>query len=287
MPHPGQVHAGVVHLGQAQPRAGLEAALQAAQARGLVGRRDAGLDQVHGRVHQHARGAPGRVAQDAPAGRVGGALVDAGQGQRPRVDPGGVAVDALEEGRVLADVEVGGRGEAPLGPVVLVPAPAQQPGPGGQLRGRTAGALAGLGQAGDARQVELLEARAQPLDVQVRVGQARQHGGSAQSQAPRAWPRQGLDGGVAADRQHAPLAHGHGRGGRGRDGLVERHDVASGQDQVGGGGQGEQHVQAPGEHCSLKGPTGASGRSGAASARAPPAPRRARPAGAAPRRRAA
>ncbi len=144
---------------------------------------------------------PRRAGCAHPAGR--GAVVDAGQGQGARVDPGGVAVDALEEGGPPARVEVGGRREALLGPVVLVPAPSHQPGAGRQRR-RAPGALAGLGQAGHARQVELLEARAQRLDVQVRVGQARQHRGAAQRHAPRARPGQGLDGRVAAHRQHAP-----------------------------------------------------------------------------------
>src|SRR6185436_15305281 len=87
------------------------------------------VDQRRGVVDEHARGLAA-LALDAAAVRLPVAVELAlGLLHRGAVRPARVPVDALEPDRALGEraVEVGGARERALGPVVLVPATAEQP----------------------------------------------------------------------------------------------------------------------------------------------------------------
>jgi hypothetical protein len=77
---------------------------------------------------QHPGRRPARVALDPPVGRVRGVPGDAGQLQRPAVDPGAVVIPVRQEGRPVRDhgVERGGGGQ-PAGERLQRPAAAGDP----------------------------------------------------------------------------------------------------------------------------------------------------------------
>ena len=76
--------------------------------------RQVAADQVLRRLLERSRGLALRVTDDGPGRRVRRLAVDAGEAQRGGVDPGGVPVVALDEGRSVRDdgVQQCGRGQA-------------------------------------------------------------------------------------------------------------------------------------------------------------------------------
>jgi hypothetical protein len=104
--------------------------------------------------------------------------VEPGQRERACVDEGRVAVDALEEHRVIGHRagERLVRRELLPGPQRLVPAAAGDPGTRRQLACARLHPAHQLFHARDAREVDVLERLAEPLDVPVRVLQPRNGG---------------------------------------------------------------------------------------------------------------
>jgi hypothetical protein len=123
--------AGVLDAGHPQPLGLADGAPQGIEP---VFSRRHGQDLLHEILRvllQRSGSFPGaRVAHDDAVLGVGRAVLDAGQGERPRVDPGGVAVVAgHHRGSVLhCRVELGPR-RKPAGEGAVEPATAEHPGP--------------------------------------------------------------------------------------------------------------------------------------------------------------
>ena len=156
-----------------------------------------------------------------------------------------MAVDARQVHGVAARdaVEVRGGGKLLSRPIVLVPAPPEQPLP--RLEGTDAlgDPPTRLIQRGRAHQIEGLERGAQGLDVNVRVGQARDHRPAGQVDPLRGGPDEGLDLCLVPDRDDAAIAYRDGAPPRPR--RIQRDDHTAGEDQVGrllgGGDRRRQH----------------------------------------------
>mmetsp|Transcript_22720 Transcript_22720/g.76767 ORF Transcript_22720/g.76767 Transcript_22720/m.76767 type:complete len:267 (+) Transcript_22720:986-1786(+) len=101
------------------------------------------LNERDGKVGEDARRGATGVAQDAATRRVRRLVGDAGELQRRRVDPGGVARDVVEEAglferRFGGGVEVLRRGEFAVRPLRVVPRVAEEPRRGVRLVRRAA-----------------------------------------------------------------------------------------------------------------------------------------------------
>ena len=182
------------------------------------------------------------VLEDDASRRWHGVAVRAGQLQRPRVDPGRVPGEVLQEhGVIRADpVEVVpgrhpvGVGQA-LGEVAGVPPDADDP---LARLGSSGGGAHDLGDVGDGghggvRDVEREGRGRQPVGapVQVRVVDSRQQGGTGQVDDPGLRADERLDGGPVTDGADPPL----GDGKRAGDGeiVVDRDDGAVDEDEIG------------------------------------------------------
>ncbi len=172
----GHVHARVVHAGQAHARQFAQGAIEHRARFGLGLRRQHFGQQILRRVDQDAGRFAIRVTHDLAADRVRRGFRDAGQRQRAAVGPAGVAVDAFEPHRPVADdgVEFGGGGEAAQLPVFLVPAAPAQPWVPRIGACVLADRLQCAGQRGAVEQVELRQLLAQAEHVAVGVDQAGQ-----------------------------------------------------------------------------------------------------------------
>ena len=121
-------------------------------------------------------GAPLGITLDPPTGRVGRGRRDAGQFERPRVDPGAVVVAVREHGGPVGHDRVErGRRRRPAGEVVHRPAAADHPlavGMRRPIRGDPAQVLVG---AAAALEIALRRAQAAHAQVAVSVDEAGQH----------------------------------------------------------------------------------------------------------------
>ena len=137
---------------------------------------------------------PSRAPHDPSAGRVGRCGVDPRRLERRRVDPDRVPVDAAARSRADREErrpDPARRGTAP-GPMVLIPAPALGPAPGGQGAGFRGDPLRRFLRARRAAKVRRPRAALpQAREMAVRIGPARKHEAPVRSTraAPGALPR--------------------------------------------------------------------------------------------------
>ena len=143
-----------------------------------LGDGDEFLDQVGGAIDEHARGRlRPRDALDPAAGRIGGLRGHARGLERGGVGPAGMAIDPFEPDGAIGHrrVEVGGGGETPEPPFLLVPAAPDDPPAVGVGGGVFADQQLRFFQRDRVRQVERQGAEAEAHHVQVRIDQAGDH----------------------------------------------------------------------------------------------------------------
>jgi hypothetical protein len=181
-------------------------------------------------VDQETRRLAALVAHDDAAGRIGRAAIDADRGQRGRVRPRRVPVDAYQRHRMLGRrrVERGLGGEGAAGPEVLIPVAAGDPLAGGPHRRALADAPGDLVLGRHPAYVEAQPAARQVHEVAVRVHQSRQH--RAPAEVVHGLAGVGIDVGPPPDEGHAPVAHDQRVGDRA--GGVERVDARVGQEHT-------------------------------------------------------
>ena len=195
-------------------------------------RRDEALHQVLRALVERAQRRAVRVAGDAPVvgvGRVGG---DAGELQRPAVDPRVVPVLVGQEHGPIGDdaVEVLPAREA-VGEVGEVPAGAQDPRDvrvGGGVGRDPLQVLVDAARVHEVA-VQLVDARRDRVDM--RIAEPGGDGPPAEVDDARARPDQGRHVAVAADGDEPAVAHGDGLG-PGDRGVGGEH-LAAGEDEVG------------------------------------------------------
>ena len=172
-------------------------------------------------VDQHANRLAFGVSDEASASRIRRGLRDASGVERRLVHERGVAVDAREiDGIIRRDGrQLFVRRPVLHGPVVLVPAPPEDPLAGPRLRHTLAHHLNDLVVAGGAAKVQRLQACTEPAEVSVRVLQPRQQRGALRVDKPRL---------VAAQRQRVgTAAHQHDAIAADRDSIGVRLRVAN------------------------------------------------------------
>ncbi len=191
------------------------------------------LAEAHGAIHEHAGRLARRVAQQAPAHRVAGRGADAESGHGAGVDQRRMAVDPGQPDRVIGNRlrEELVSGEGLVGPTVLIPAAAAQPGPGRQPAGSRTHPPDDLVVARRAVEIDLVELLSEAGEMGVGVDQPRRDGasgevdqagrGAAQGGGPRVVPE--VDDAAAAHRQAA----------LDRLGRLNRVEHAVHQDEVG------------------------------------------------------
>ena len=169
----------VVHAGQAEAGHVLQRAREGLFLPGRVRLRRGRVDQVRGHVDEHARGLAVLAHHQATVGLPVAGEVAVNRAHRGAVGPGGVPVDALQHHGPVGEggVEHGRGRERGVGPQVLVPAAAHQPGVCRQVAREGLQPLDDLRRVARADQVGLHQRMPQPDQVRVRVDQARHHRG--------------------------------------------------------------------------------------------------------------
>ena len=178
-----------------------------------VGARDLVARRHHGHVDHHTRRMALRVPEKPAACGIGNIRSDTQDLHGLRVDQGGMAVDAGDPHGVVRHrgrERVVGR-ELLLGPVVLVPAAAPDPGAGGHLRGGLAHAPDHLVVRRRIHEIDLRERLAQAREMRVGVDQAGRyraagqvdHPGLRTAEACRTRVRPEVDDPAAADGEAA------------------------------------------------------------------------------------
>ena len=223
--------AGVLEAGDAQRVQVRLARDEAGHELGRGGLRHVRRDQAHRPVVQRARRAAGAVPLDPAVRRVGGARVDARDGQRRRVHPGAVVIPVRQEGGPPAGdrVQVIGRRQA-AGEGRHGPAAAEHPAAGRQGRAVLGHGVQAFVPGPQADQVaaQALQAAADRVHVRVAEGRQRQppaqvdDAGAAAGQLPHLV--------VVADRLDQAVADREGLDEPGR--VRGRADLPAGQDKV-------------------------------------------------------
>ncbi len=215
-------------------------ALRLGQEHGLDGLGVGGLgdqpgDEIHGILQQDAgRLAGRRVAHDLAAGRVRRLGADAGQGQRTRVGPAGVAAFAPQKGRMVRRdwVQIGFGRELLSLPEDLVPAAAGQPLAGRRFGGAGGYALLGRSQGRHVHQIDLAQGQSVGEEMQMGVDEAGRDSASTQIDLASVSGEQPTHGFVGADAGDPLAGNGHGLD-TGQSGI-HGVDISIGQYQIGG-----------------------------------------------------
>ncbi len=174
-------HAHVVHASQAMPHRRIERLGGRLLAGRVIGGRNHRVHQSHRAIDEYAvRLAAGALDAAAirlpiPFQRPGGFRRHRAQCRRIR--PAGMPVHAFQPNRAIRErgIQIRGGREPLLGPVVLIPATAQQPGVLRQLRRVGAQAFHDFLLAAGTGQVRAHEREAQPHQVAMRIDESRNH----------------------------------------------------------------------------------------------------------------
>ena len=174
-------------------------------------RRNDAFDERHRVVDENTRWLARRGPLDAPAGGIARRGGDAGGLHRRGVGEDCVSVDAGEHDRVVRR-DAGERvvrGEAGVAPLVLIPPAADHPAAGRQVLRASADSADDRVVRAGVREVDVVQERAEPEQVGVRVDHAGDHDPAGEIQHLRRRSAQEKRFARRADEGHATAANGH------------------------------------------------------------------------------
>ncbi len=177
---------------------------------GRRGRGNEPRDQVHRLLPQDAGRLSGnRVAVDPAPGRIGGVAADARRAQGGAVDHRNMVAIALNENGVVRRyfIQIMFRRQPPLRQLILVPPAAGDPLPRRPPPGGVRHRGADLRQGPHPGELELIERQGVAQDVEVGVGEARNHGPAVQVDHARVRPLKGAYRRLVAHRRHPSIGH--------------------------------------------------------------------------------